>query len=231
MRSSQLRDRYKDFYLRREPAVFPNEALIRIFLGSYPNLHLDREFSCHGKRVCDVGFGDGRNFHLLNFLGADLFGTEVHPDIVEHVKLHLAQRGVNAELRDGFNHALPFSDNSMDFLISWNSCYYIGQASSFEEILGEYARLLKPGGVFIFSVPQKSNFIFENAREIAPGYVTIKQDPYDGIRNGEIMRRFACEAELRDCLRGCFHVHALTDSYANYFGEIHAHFFGVAINR
>jgi len=33
-----------------------------------------------------------------------------------------SQRGITAELRDGFNHALPFPDNSMDFLISWNSC-------------------------------------------------------------------------------------------------------------
>ena len=230
MISTQLKYRYKDFYLRREPARFPNEALIRIFLGSYPDLRLEREFTYRGKSFCDVGFGDGRNFHLFNFLGADLYGTEVHPDIVEHVKKHLSQRGINAELHDGFNHALPFPDNSMDFLISWNSCYYIGQASSFEEILGEYARLLKPGGVFIFSIPQKSNFIFEHAHEIAPGYVSIKQDPYDGIRDGETMRRFVCEAELRDCLSGPFHVHALTDSYANYFGEIHSHFIGVAIN-
>ena len=143
MRSTQLKHRYKDFYLKREPARFPNEALIRILLGSYPDLRLEREFTYRGKSFCDVGFGDGRNFHLFNFLGADLYGTEVHPDIVEHVEKHLSQRGITAELRDGFNHALPFPDNSMDFLISWNACYYIGQASSFEEILGGYARLLK----------------------------------------------------------------------------------------
>ena len=108
MRSTQLKHRYEDFYLKREPARLPNEAFIRIFLGSYPDLWLEREFAYRGKSFCDVGFGDGRNFHLFNFLGADLYGTQVHPDIIERAKKHLSQRGINAELRDGFNHALPY---------------------------------------------------------------------------------------------------------------------------
>ena len=73
---------YGEYYKRMEMKVYPSEFLVRAFLGAYPN-HALKKSDYVGKKVLDLGFGDGRNMTLLNDLGMDVFGVEVSQPICD----------------------------------------------------------------------------------------------------------------------------------------------------
>ena len=74
--------------------------------------------------------------------------------------------------------------------MTWNSCYYMSLGGQrFEDHVNEMARVIKPGGWIITSIPKKTSFIFKNSVSAElPGYRVIKDDYFAGSRNGEIMR-------------------------------------------
>jgi len=102
--------------------LFPNEFVVRAFLGSYPNLSMSHDY--RGKRVCDVSCGDGRNLVLLNRLGLDLHATEVTPEICNITRQKLIEHKdqIAVDIRPGTNLALPFADRHFDYMLSWNGC-------------------------------------------------------------------------------------------------------------
>ena len=179
---------YRSFDIHR---IYPSEFVVRIFKGSYPRLKLGQE-PLRGKKICDIGCGDGRNIILLHEIGLEVFGTEITPEIVEKVSRELHRINITADIRVGKNNQLPFPESSFDFLLSWNSCYYMGipeNHHSFDQYVSEFSRVLKPGGRLILSVPMPSCFIFSGSRPFKPGYREITDDPYL-IRNGQVFKVF-----------------------------------------
>ena len=83
MNSTQtIIDKWEQYYEEclKENYLFPNEYVIRSFLGSYPNLKIDRNYQ--GKNVCDISCGDGRNIILLNKLKLNIYATEISEKIL-----------------------------------------------------------------------------------------------------------------------------------------------------
>jgi hypothetical protein len=72
----------------------------------------------------------------------------------------------------------------------------MGKNTSFQTHVSELARILKPDGYLILSIPKKSCFIFSQSETIRDGYQIIKNDPFK-IRNGEILRIFRSEEEIQ----------------------------------
>lgn len=61
----------------------------------------------------------------------------------------------------------------------------------------EMARVIKPGGWIVASLPKKNSFIFKNSVAADwPGYRVIKDDYFAGGRNGELMRCIADREDL-----------------------------------
>jgi 2-polyprenyl-3-methyl-5-hydroxy-6-metoxy-1,4-benzoquinol methylase len=59
---------------------WPSETLVRIMKGNFiPNINLDYS----GKKVLDVGCGNGNNLLFLGSLGLKLFGTEIEQSICD----------------------------------------------------------------------------------------------------------------------------------------------------
>ncbi|MHA1381938.1 MAG: hypothetical protein ACTSRG_26505 [Candidatus Helarchaeota archaeon] len=72
-----LKESYTDFHKKRDPKyVYPPEWLVRLMLGSYPKISLNKEKYLRAK-VLDVGFGDGRSFPLLHNLCFNIHGIEI----------------------------------------------------------------------------------------------------------------------------------------------------------
>jgi SAM-dependent methyltransferase len=162
------------YRLLKDSYLFPNEYVVRSFLGTYPNLSMSRDY--HGKRVCDVSCGDGRNLVLLHKLGLDLHATELTPEICNITRQRLIQHKdqIRVDIRSGSNRSLPFADDYFDYLLSWNACYYMeSEHSSIADHVDEYARILKPGGYLVCSVPAPDCFTLENAHELGNDIIRI----------------------------------------------------------
>ena len=185
----------KDILNEKEMA-FPSEYVIRIFKGSYPRLNFDK-LSYKGKRICDTGCGDGRNMVLLSQCGFDTYGVELTKEIVNKVTSDLNKLNVLSEIRVGTNQNIPFDDNFFDFILSWNSCYYMGENRDFSTHVKEFSRILKKDGYLILSIPKKTCFIYHGSEKLKDGYQIIRNDPFN-IRNGEILRMFEDEKEIEN---------------------------------
>lgn len=167
--------------------AYPAEGVIRIFKGRFPGLTMPSR--TEGLSILDLGCGDGRHLPFLHGLGFQVHGVEITEAICAMLRARMADFGVPADLRVGHAASLPFEDARFDRLLTWNSCYYMSMARlAFEDHVAEMARVLRPGGWIVASVPKRSSFIF-NGSEPAEvrGYRVIRDD-YFGARNGEVMR-------------------------------------------
>lgn len=197
--------------------AWPSEYVIRMFKGKYPKLNLRQE-PFKGKRICDIGCGDGRNLVLLKQCEFEIYGVEITQEIVDRVKSNLQKAGItNASIQVGTNDNIPFENEYFDYLLSWNACYYMGQKEDFNEYVKEFARVLKKDGYLILSIPKKTCFIYHGSEELRKGYRLIKSDPFN-VRNGEVLRVFENEEEIQETFSSYF---------SNFtFGSIHDDCFG-----
>ncbi|MCL1918695.1 MAG: class I SAM-dependent methyltransferase [Peptococcaceae bacterium] len=202
--------------------AFPSEYVIRIFKGKYPRLDLDKA-SFRGKSICDLGCGDGRNMLLLSQCGFEVSGMEIAPEICQTVTRNLGNCNVNADVRVGTNDSVPFEECAFDFLLSWNACYYMGHNDDFNKHIDEFARVLKPNGLLVLSLPKKSCFIYKNCDIHKPGYAVIREDPFN-VRQGEILRIFEGESEIETVFSRHFNNFVFASIHDDCFGfEYHWH--------
>lgn len=183
-------------YLQQSEMAYPAEGVIRIFKGRFPELTMPRDHD--GLSILDLGCGDGRHLPLFHGLGFKVSAVEITDPICEVLRERMTGYGVDANIRTGHAGSLPFDDNSFDRLMTWNSCYYMSHGGAqFEDHVDEMARVIKPGGWIVASIPKKTSFIFKNSVEAGrPGYSVIRDDYFAGSRNGEVMRCMEDRADL-----------------------------------
>lgn len=209
-------DSWTNFY-ESQDISYPAEAVIRIFKGEYPKQLMPKPSV--GDTLLDVGCGDGRHIPLFNKMGLRVFGTEVSEDIVGRLHTRLVRNGIGATIRHGLCSSLPFDSWSFDYMLAWNSCYYMSIGTGrFEDHVSEMHRVLKPGGWLVCSVPKPSCFIFDSCASLPDfDYVEIRNDHF-GLRNGEIMRYFDSQDKLRLGFSSHFENFSFSDIEIDCFG-------------
>lgn len=205
-------------YLQRDMA-YPSEYVIRIFKGEYPRLNFNKN-RYPGQTILDIGCGDGRNLMMLRQCGLSCYGVEINDEIVEQIKGNFNGIG-GIEVKTGHNANLPFEEDFFDYVLSWNSCYYMGDNMDFLAHVREFARVLKPRGTLVLSIPKKTCFIYRGCdiveSENGEKYAVIRNDPFQ-IRNGVTLKFFDDEKDIARSFSSCF------DSFV--FGSIHDDCFG-----
>jgi SAM-dependent methyltransferase len=221
--------RYDEFYRRKDPEhVYPVEFVLRAYLGSYPRLPRATE-SYEGKRVLDLGFGDGRNVPLLSNLGMRVSGVEISEEICARTMERMRRVGVSLDARVGRNRALPFGGEVFDHVLSCHACYYVDPGSHFADNVREIARVMKPAGRFVFSAPISTSYILRGARDLGDRHMEIANDPY-GIRNGYVLKAFETEGEIQSALTEWFEDFRI-GSCRNDFWGIEEHVWTVVCTR
>jgi len=99
-------------------------------------------------RVVDLGCGNGRTTIPLLRRGYDVVGIEYSPSLVERAKRNHPE----APVQQGDARSLPFPDASHDAaFFSFNGIDYMYPLEERRRVFREVCRVLRPGGVFIFS--------------------------------------------------------------------------------
>lgn len=176
---------YREYRAAGVELAWPSETLIRLFKGTYVN-GLDRAYA--GKKVIDIGFGNGNNLIFLGSLGLELHGIEVKEAICEAVAGRLARSGHTAELQVGTNRTIPYPDDHFDFLVSWNVLHYEECEADILAGLAEYRRVLKPGGRFFLSTTGPDHKILKNSTTLGGHRYLINRE--DDFRKGEVFFYF-----------------------------------------
>jgi SAM-dependent methyltransferase len=93
-----------------------------------------------GERVLDLGCGDGRLTLEAAANGARMTGVDLSPELVAAARA----RGLDAQVADAT--ALPYPNACFDRVLSNAALHWM---TAPEPVLGEVARVLKPGGRFV----------------------------------------------------------------------------------
>lgn len=184
-------DLWTDLYRKQNAAgedmLWPSETLVRLFKGSYVDTLAGRP-NFKGLKVLDIGCGLCNNLSFLGTLGLDLYGTEVSEEICVMARERMAQMGHTADIRPGTNRALPYEDNTFDFLVSWNVLHYEDNEADIVAGIAEYARVLKPGGRLMLSTTGPDHKILQDGETVGPHLYRIGRG--DDHRKGQVFFYF-----------------------------------------
>lgn len=97
-------------------------------------------------KILDVGCGTGFFTILLAKEGHDVIGTDLTPEMQEHSVTLAKEEGVSCQFLVMDGEDLGFGDETFDVVISRNLTWTLPHP---EQAYGEWARVLRPGGVIL----------------------------------------------------------------------------------
>lgn len=110
-----------------------------------------------GKDVLEIGCGTGVHARLLAEAGARVSAVDLTPTAVELTKRRLELAGLEADVREADAEALPYPDASFDFVWSWGVIHH---SEHTDRVIGEIARVLRPGGRLALMVYHRTSTTF-----------------------------------------------------------------------
>jgi len=101
--------------------------------------------------VLDAGCGSGNGVEYLAANGAQrVIGIDISHKVIQHAKKHYLRDNLEFQMMDVTN--LAFGDATFDVVVSFEVIEHIRQ---YHQYLSEILRVLKPGGLFIMSTPNR----------------------------------------------------------------------------
>lgn len=132
-----------------------------------------------GRKIVDVGCGEGNLVRLMTRHGGKVFGIECNP--VQLEKAH-AQKPVGDEVyHAGRAEALPFGDASVDLVVFFNSLHHVA-VDTMPQALAEAARVLKIGGQVYICEPIAQGPHFELMQPVHDETL-VRDKAYEAIQN------------------------------------------------
>lgn len=109
-----------------------------------------------GRAVLDVGCGAGVEVVRFARAGAATFGVDLSEQAVGLSRLNIGHQHLRAALSVADGEALPFPDNSFDYVFAHGVVQY---AADDRRVVAECHRVLKPGGVVLFQVYNRISWL------------------------------------------------------------------------
>jgi len=108
-----------------------------------------------GDRILEIGCGIGTVVHELSQQGYDIRGTDIANAAIAYGLKKYGE--INLDVQPA--EVLPYEDRSFDGVLSFDLFEHIARI---DQHVAEVARVLKPGGYYLFQTPNKfSNIIHE----------------------------------------------------------------------
>ncbi len=217
---TDIKKKYGEYFEKKMGEAFnlyPSEWVVRTFLGKYTGLGLSKA-ELKGKKILDHGCGYGRNIPFLSDCGFVVHGTEISNEIVQNLILDFKRRGVLATFEVGENGSLPHENNYFDYLISFNSCYYLADNGSIRNTFLEFFRVLRKDGVLFFSIPMRTGHHLLDTATLLNDGTSIINDDITGVRKGCRFKSIKDKREIYTILDGLFYDIRIGEKLENYYG-------------
>ena len=131
--------------------LVPDKPIPYFILQSSINRYVWAAQFARGKVILDAGCGSGYGANYLRSIGArKVIGGDFSGEAVEYAIKHYREEGLNFVRLDA--QQLPFEDKTFDIIISFES---IEHMRKYDDFIVECRRVLKDGGIFICSTPNK----------------------------------------------------------------------------
>lgn len=108
------------------------------------------------KDVLDVGCGAGVEVVRFAKAGARVVGVDIAASAVDLTSQNLAHQGLTARVEVADGEALPFADNSFDFVFAHGVVQY---TNADRKLVDECRRVLRPGGLVMFQVYNRISWL------------------------------------------------------------------------
>jgi 2-polyprenyl-3-methyl-5-hydroxy-6-metoxy-1,4-benzoquinol methylase len=119
-------------------------AVDRQFLRGNPWLESEFDFAqCAGRRVLEIGCGCGSASCLFAKAGASVTAIDLTEQAALLAQANARSQGLAIDVRRMDAEQLAFPDASFDYVFSWGVIHH---SRATETIIGEIARVLRPGG-------------------------------------------------------------------------------------
>jgi len=135
-----------------------------------------------GGTLLDIGCGQGKSLPLLNakFRPETLIGLDFDADSLAIARREMQRQAISVRLLEGDCAHIPLADQSVDTLFCHQTFHHLVDQQA---ALGEFHRVLKPGGVLLFAESTKAyidtwiiRLLFRHPMEVqksAPEYLEM----------------------------------------------------------
>ncbi|WP_147105280.1 bifunctional 2-polyprenyl-6-hydroxyphenol methylase/3-demethylubiquinol 3-O-methyltransferase UbiG [Tateyamaria sp. syn59] len=107
----------------------------------------DRHIDWSGKDVLDLGCAGGFMAEALAERGAQVTGIDPAAQAIEAARVHAQASGKEIRYDTGVGDDMPYPDASFDAVVCVDVLEHV---SDLAQVLTEVARVLRPGGLFLF---------------------------------------------------------------------------------
>jgi len=149
----------------------------------------DRHAEWDGRRVLDLGCAGGFMAEALDDRGAQVTGIDPAAEAVAAARRHAGEAGRRIDYLVGVGEALPFAAESFDHVVCVDVLEHV---ADLHRVLSEVARVLKPGGLFLYDTINRNALARFGAVTIAEKVARVlprgTHDPEMFIRPAELMR-------------------------------------------
>ncbi|MEL6620406.1 MAG: bifunctional 2-polyprenyl-6-hydroxyphenol methylase/3-demethylubiquinol 3-O-methyltransferase UbiG [Pseudomonadota bacterium] len=158
---------------------------------------MDKQTEWAGRDVLDLGCAGGFMAEALAERGANVTGLDPAGQAIKAARTHAAQQGYRIDYRIGVGEALEFDANSFDIVVCVDVLEHV---QDLDQVLEEVARVLRPGGLFLFDTINRNLLARFIAITMAEDVIRIlprgTHDPDMFIKPDEL-RRALNQAGLR----------------------------------